>query len=110
MVDVGYCIDLYADFARQGKNYVPFPDKPSHRVFLDDLRVAGFLMRCLFTMFAEDVGLLPERSFTGLLADYRGNLDAFPKALEHLWRTMDTGGFEPGLKADVQRFNGRLFH
>ena len=25
-VDVGYCIDLYADFARQGKNYVPFPE------------------------------------------------------------------------------------
>jgi hypothetical protein len=25
--------------------------------------VAMFLMRCLFTMFAEDVGLLPEKSF-----------------------------------------------
>jgi len=41
VVDVGYCIDLYADFARQGKNYVPFPDKPSHRIFLDDLRDEG---------------------------------------------------------------------
>ena len=41
VVDAGYCIDLYADFARQGKNYVPFPDKPSHRVVLDDLRDAG---------------------------------------------------------------------
>ena len=28
-----------------------------------------FLMRCLFTMFAEDVGLLPDRSFTQLLAE-----------------------------------------
>ncbi|PEN14803.1 SAM-dependent methyltransferase [Longibacter salinarum] len=160
VVDIGYCIDLYADFARQGKNYVPFPDKPTHRVFLEDLKdenvrevlrtiwtepleldptrqstavtreladklamlaqsleqqghaaddVAGFLMRSLFTMFAEDVGLLPERSFTGLLADYRGNLDAFPKALEHLWTTMDEGGFEPGLKTDVRQFNGGLF-
>ena len=25
VVDVGYCIDLYSDFARQGKTYVPFP-------------------------------------------------------------------------------------
>ncbi len=25
VVDVGYCIDLYADFARQGKAYTPFP-------------------------------------------------------------------------------------
>src|SRR5690606_6849472 len=30
-------------------------------------QVAGFLMRCLCTMFAEDVGLLPERGFTQLL-------------------------------------------
>ncbi len=29
--------------------------------------VAGFLMRCLFCMFAEDVGLLPEECFTKLL-------------------------------------------
>jgi hypothetical protein len=26
--------------------------------------IATFLMRCIFTMFAEDVGLLPERTFT----------------------------------------------
>lgn len=30
-MDVGYCIDLYADFARQGKAYLPFPDKSRHR-------------------------------------------------------------------------------
>lgn len=29
--------------------------------------VAAFLMHCLFTMFAEDVGLLPERIFVKLL-------------------------------------------
>ncbi|MEJ7830743.1 MAG: type IIL restriction-modification enzyme MmeI, partial [Segetibacter sp.] len=26
VVDVGFCIDLYADFARQGKTYIPFPN------------------------------------------------------------------------------------
>src|SRR5690606_18668256 len=35
----------------------------------DPETVASFLMRCLFTMFAEDVGLLPKRSFHGLLED-----------------------------------------
>jgi hypothetical protein len=160
VVDVGHCIDLYADFARQGKNYVPFPDQQRYRIALDDLRdpavretlrqmwtdplaldptrvsttvtralaenlatvaasleaedhapdaVAGFLMRCLFTMFAEDVGLLPERSFTELLERCRGTLDAFPKALENLWAVMDTGGYEPSLMVDLDRFNGRLF-
>ncbi len=31
--------------------------------------VSGFLMRCLFTMFSEDVGLLPARSFQDMLSD-----------------------------------------
>ena len=33
--------------------------------------VASFLMRALFTMFAEDVGLLPERGFNDLLDSLR---------------------------------------
>jgi hypothetical protein len=158
-VDVGHCIDLYADFARQGKNYVPFPDANAHRLFLEDLRdeavrerlravfaeplsldptrrstavtrqlaenlakvaasleedhdpdrVAGFLMRCLFTMFAEDVELLPPRSFTELLERCRGTLDAVPKILDSLWATMDEGGFDSAIMEDVRAFNGSLF-
>jgi hypothetical protein len=108
--DVGHCIEVYADFSGQGKNYTQFPDRQGFRIYLNDLRdaevrerlrriwldphsldptriaaeatreiaerlaavskaleakkyptedVALFLMRCLFTMFAEDVGLLP---------------------------------------------------
>src|SRR3546814_17806713 len=34
--------------------------------------VASFLMRCLFTMFAEDVELLTKGSFRRLLASLRG--------------------------------------
>ena len=37
--------------------------------------VAMFLMRCLFTMFAEDVGLLPRRSFSELLESLRGDTE-----------------------------------
>ena len=33
-------------------------------------RVAEFLMRCLFTMFAEDVGLLPDKLFSKYLHEY----------------------------------------
>ena len=35
----------------------------------DPGKVAAFLMRCLFTMFAEDAGLLPENCFKTLLQD-----------------------------------------
>lgn len=160
VADIGYCIDLYADFAQQGKTYVPFPDPKNYRIFLSDLhkpevqerlrllftapleldpskraarvtrelaerlaalatlleaaghspeKVAGFLMRCLFTMFAEDVKLLPEKSFTRLLQDYKLNLSLLPNALQALWTSMDKGGFDPALRTLIPQFNGFLF-
>lgn len=160
VVDVGHSIELYADFARLGRAYTPFPDSNSHRIYLADLadpkirerlrlvwtdpleldpsrksaevtrevasrlaelaksfersghdpeRVAHFLMRCLFTMFAEDVGLLPKASFTTLLKSRRGKLDTFPDMLGALWATMDKGGFSPILEQKILRFNGELF-
>ena len=71
--------------------------------------VADFLLRSLFTMFAEDVRLLPERSFAGLLADYRDRPDAAPKAIGDLWRAMKSGGFAGVIGDDVRHFNGPLF-
>lgn len=72
-------------------------------------KVAGFLMRCLFTMFAEDVHLLPGNSFTKLLQDYRQSINYFPDALKALWQSMDRGGFEPALRTNIPQFNGYLF-
>ena len=40
IVDVGYCIEVYADFTGTGKAYVQFPDRASFRIMLDDLRDA----------------------------------------------------------------------
>ncbi|MDD3610094.1 MAG: class I SAM-dependent DNA methyltransferase [Halothiobacillaceae bacterium] len=76
-------------------------------------RVAHFLMRALFTMFAEDVGLLPEHegrgAFTSLLESLREHPEHFAPALESLWQTMNHGGFDPRLMARIRRFNGGLF-
>ena len=72
-------------------------------------QVAGFLMRALFTMFAEDVGLLPPRAFTELLESLKGEPQAFAPMLEHLWQNMNSGGFSPILRNKVLRFNGGLF-
>lgn len=71
--------------------------------------VASFLMRCLFTMFAEDVGLLPARGFTELLETLKAKPESFCRQLRSLWQTMNTGGFAPALDAEVLRFNGGLF-
>ena len=73
-------------------------------------QVAGFLMRCLFTMFAEDVGLLPERAFSQLLQDMRNDPDHLPHLLRQLWADMNTGSaFSGVLRAPIPHFNGGLF-
>ena len=163
VADVGYCIDVYSNFAGVGDSFVPFPDQTHYRLPLSKLAdeetrnrlrliftepreldpsrraarvtrelagylagvssqlermghapdlVAQFLMRCLFTMFSEDVGLIPKESFTGMLRQYAQPdlLQYLPDALQSLWHTMDAGGFSPDLKARLRKFNGKLFH
>lgn len=159
IVDVGYVIEVYADFSGLGKNYAPFPDKRSFRVSMDDLAepdvqgrlrsiwtdplslnpaqksaevtqdiaarlakiakslekreepkdVAEFLMRCLFTMFAEDVGLLPRDCFVDLLEQLKGKSENFPLMVGQFWEIMDKGGPAIHLNTMIKRFNGSLF-
>ncbi len=160
VVDVGHCIELYADFARIGKAYTQFPDASSFRIPLADLAredvrerlrqvwtdplsldpaklsarvtreiadrlgrlaksleaaghapksVATFLMRCLFTMFAEDVGLLRKNGFSELLQSLKDAPAKFAPLAKSLWDTMNKGGFSPVLRDDLLRFNGGLF-
>ncbi|WP_409035217.1 DNA methyltransferase, partial [Methylibium sp.] len=71
--------------------------------------VAAFLTRCLFSMFAEDMALLPERSFKELLQRHRNDPATLHKMLRVLWADMDRGGFSAALARDVLRFNGKLF-
>jgi hypothetical protein len=158
--DVGHCIEVYANFRRDGKAYDQFPDRRSFRIYLEDLRdgqvrerlkaiwstpfeldpsryaakvtreiagriakvskaleqaghasedVAMFLMRVLFTMFAEDVELLPKDSFKGLLKDCAQKPEIFPGMMEDLWRAMDEGEFAAGIRVKVKKFNGEFF-
>ena len=68
-----------------------------------------FLMRCLFTMFAEDVELLPKESFQRLLDKCTREPNKFVPLVEQLWQAMDTGGFAYAIEQKVLRFNGKLF-
>ncbi|MDI1444637.1 DNA methyltransferase [Polyangium sp. 6x1] len=71
--------------------------------------VAKFLMRCIFTMFAEDVALLPSRLFTeGLEHHWITNPRAFPSAIEGLWSAMNEGT-SFSYFGKLLRFNGGLF-
>ena len=76
--------------------------------------VAAFLTRCLFSMFAEDVGLLPKTAggdgaFLHLLRQHRDDPNTLRQMLRVLWTDMDHGGFSAALAAKVLRFNGKLF-
>ena len=159
VVDVGFSLELYADFSLTGKAYIPFPDSRNHRILLGALeethltdrlraiwldplsldpsrraadvtkgvaarlaalarvletdfdaeRVSGFLMRCIFTSFAENVNLLPVGGWTGLLNSLKEDVQNFPRMVSSLWQTMNEGGFSPILREHVLKFNGGLF-
>lgn len=71
--------------------------------------VAAYLSRCLFSMFAEDVELLPKGSFQALLLQHRENPATLQLMLRSLWADMDRGGFSVALVQSVLKFNGKLF-
>ena len=69
---------------------------------------SGFIMRVLFTMFAEDSGLIPEGSFTTLLKNQRGRPEHLQRQLTALWTAMDAGDFSPAPGIPLRKFNGYL--
>ena len=75
----------------------------------DPQQVAEFLMRCLFTMFAEDVELLPKGCFTELLEKNIQDPTTFKPALQSLWQAMNIGGYAGPINGLVKKFNGWLF-
>lgn len=70
-------------------------------------RIARFLMRCLFCMFAEDVELLPRRFFTDFLERASERPERIEIEVGRLFAEMDTGGSFNF--SDIRRFNGALF-
>jgi hypothetical protein len=68
--------------------------------------VVQFTLQCILTMFAEDIGLLPQEYFTTLLYDGARAGDV-EKRLRELFRLMSTRNV-PGPRA-VPFFNGGLF-
>ncbi len=74
-----------------------------------DERMAGFIMRLVFCMFATDVGLLPRETFSEIIRVHKKSGDApnFRKHLSDLFAAMNTGG--DILMHRIPHFNGRLF-
>ena len=73
----------------------------------DPQHAAHFLMRLLFCLFAEDIGLLPANLFSMLLQRTRARPAEFNARLAALFTAMATGGAFGA--DDIAHFNGDLF-
>ena len=80
----------------------------------DPEHVAHFLMRCIFTVFAADVGLLPKDKLITLLEECVRAPAMFVPMFNDLWRRLDEPAHEerffPGFGRHVPHINGGLFH
>ena len=74
---------------------------------LEPHRVARFLDRIVFCMFAEDVGLLPDGTIAGMVRNCRGKAAVFSRMIGQLFEAMAEGTtFGPHV---IRHFNGDLF-
>ncbi|HTO60243.1 MAG TPA: DNA methyltransferase [Bradyrhizobium sp.] len=73
-------------------------------------KVSKFLMRCIFAMFAEDIGLLPKGAFLKLIQQHKAKANRFHLGATDFFKTMDKGGYSPAIQEDIRKFNGGLFH
>ncbi len=74
----------------------------------DPLDVARFLDRIIFSLFAEDIGLLPPKVFFRIVEKSRRDPSRFERQLEQLFVAMAKGG---DFGADeIRYFNGNLFN
>jgi hypothetical protein len=81
VVDVGHTIELYADFSRLGKTYVPFPDSQSHRLKLADLAKPEIRER-LAKVWTDPLSLDPSRRSAKVTRDVADRLARLAKSLE----------------------------
>ncbi len=73
----------------------------------DPEKAAHFLIRILFCLFAEDIGLLPENLFTKLIDSTKDDPKRFHELIEQLFGHMATGGFFGSDR--IPHFNGGIF-
>lgn len=97
--------DIATDLARLAKSL----EDSGH----DTTLVSGFLTRCLFTLFAEDIGLIPKNegvgSFTALLKSLKTTPEQFERVVHEVWEAMDKGNFSFVLRQKLIKFNGKFF-
>lgn len=73
VVDVGRAIELWSDFARQGKAYSPFPDRARYRIELSDLADPAIRER-LRRVWTDPMSLDPAQRVAEVTTDIAADL------------------------------------
>ncbi|MGH7026723.1 class I SAM-dependent DNA methyltransferase [Brevundimonas sp.] len=73
VIDVGRAIELWSDFGRQGKAYVPFPDRARYRIEMAHLRDAAVRDR-LRRVWSDPMSLDPAARVAEVTTDIAGRL------------------------------------
>lgn len=73
VVDVGRAIELWSDFGRQGKAYVPFPDRARYRIEMTHLRDEGVRHR-LRRVWSDPMSLDPAARVAEVTTDIAARL------------------------------------
>lgn len=94
-------------FGKLAEGLRQWKDPTTGERLVDDMRIARFITKLLFCLFATDVELLPKSAFSDVIAGNRNDPKAFQDRLRELFRVMDKGG--PFGARTLPRFNGSLF-
>ena len=78
---MGYSIELYSDFSRAGKTYIPFPDSRNHRNLIDDLAKEEIRER-LRLVWTDPMALDPSRHSARVTRNMAERLAALARSLE----------------------------
>ena len=97
--------DVTEDAARQFANLSESIHRKNPQ--LDTRPVARFLVKMMFCLFCEDVGLLPPHLFGRIVEKTMDSKTKFTRSLRDLFQAMATGGDMWG--EDIPHFDGGLF-
>jgi type II restriction/modification system DNA methylase subunit YeeA len=89
-------VKQFLNIAQSLKERENNPDKTAH-----------FLVKCVFTLFAEDMDLLPRDGFTQLLEAAKEKPELFKPMAEQLFALMSEGGIS--ILGHIPHFNGQVF-
>lgn len=91
-VDVGYSIELFADFSLTGKAYLPFPDPRSYRILLSQLDQTEISER-LRAIWLDPLSLDPSRHTARVTREVAAKLALLARNLEQRFSPKDVAEF-----------------